>query len=226
MNIKISAESFIIKNLLLIAFLLLANITGIISTHIFQHDYLYGLVPLFNFDREMNVPTLYSAAAILLASLLLFKIALHHKKHHTAYIPWFGLGCIFIFLAIDEASVLHEGLIVPVRESLNTSGLLFYAWVIPYGIGLMIFLAIYAKFLLSLEKRTMWLFITSGSIFVVGAIGFELLGGQHAEIHGRNNLMYSVIYSCEELLEMLGIALFNYTLFCQITQLDAQSTYV
>jgi len=222
MNIKISPESFIAKNSLLIAFLLLANITGIVSTYFFQRDYIFGLVPLFSFDREMNVPTLYSAAAIILASLLLFKIALLHKKHQAAYISWFGLGCIFVFLAIDEATVLHENLIVPVRETLDTSGLLFYAWVIPYGIALLVFLAIYSKFLLNLVPRTRWLFILSGSIFVTGAIGFELLGGQHAEIHGRNNLMYTVFYTCEEFLEMSGIALFNYALFSQIDLLEAQ----
>jgi hypothetical protein len=58
----------------------------------------------------------------------------------------------------------------------------------------------------------MILFFVSGSLFVLGAIGFELIGGQHADMYGTNNITYEIITTCEELLEMLGIALFIYTL--------------
>jgi len=58
----------------------------------------------------------------------------------------------------------------------------------------------------------MYLFVVTGVTFITGAIGFEMIGGRHFDLHGKNNLLYSLIYTCEELLEMLGIVIFIYTL--------------
>ncbi len=80
-----------------------------------------------------------------------------------------------------------------------------------------IFVIAYLKFLIGLPKRIMVLFVVSGLIFVSGAIGFELLGGRHAELYGTSDLVYTIYYTCEELLEMLGIATFIYTLLSYIT---------
>jgi len=212
MNISLSPEDVLRKNVCLIMVLLAANLIGLVLKLFYNHDFVYGLGPMFNFNTEMNVPTLYSSFALICASILLFLIGSLHKKINLSYIPWFGLSFIFLFLSIDETSSIHERLTTPVKETLNTSGLLFYAWVIPYGIGLIVFLLIYSKFLLNLPKQTMILFIVSGSIYIGGAIGFELLGGQQAEKAGANDLLYSFFYTCEELLEMLGIALFIYAL--------------
>ena len=63
----------------------------------------------------------------------------------------------------------------------------------------------------------MVLFVTSGAIFTSGAIGFELIGGYHAEIHGRENIAYALITTGEELLEMFGVALFIYGLLHYIS---------
>jgi len=94
--------------------------------------------------------------------------------------------------------------------------LLYYAWVIPYGIALMVFIITYIKFLMSLPKQIIILFVVSGAIFVAGAIGFELLGGRQHDLYGTNNLTYRFFYTCEEFLEMLGIVIFIYTLLLYI----------
>ena len=62
----------------------------------------------------------------------------------------------------------------------------------------------------------MILFIASGMTYVIGAIGFELLGALQHDLHGRNNLVYSLLYTCEELFEMLGAVIFIYTLLLYI----------
>ena len=125
---------------------------------------------------------------------------------------WFGLSVIFLFLSIDEIASIHERLIKPTKEAFNTSGLLYYAWIIPYGIALIVFVMVYLKFLFELPKNTMVLFLVSGVTFISGAIGFEMLGGRQAELYGANNMLYSFYYTCEESLEMIGIAIFIYTL--------------
>ncbi len=217
MNIKLVKKDIFIKLVCFILFLLLAHIMGVVSRLYLGHGYAYGLVPLFDFGAEKNIPTLYSSFAIIIASMLLLVITLMHKKQGTSWLPWAGLAVIFLFLSIDEIASIHERLGGPVRETLDTSGLLYFAWVIPYGVALGIFVIAYLKFLIDLPRKTMVLFVASGSIFVLGAIGFELLGGRHFELYGRENIMYSVYYTCEEFLEMLGIAVFIYTLLSYIT---------
>jgi hypothetical protein len=212
MNIEIHPKAFFKKLLYLIFALLLFNILGLISIFYFSHNHFYGLIPLFNFSVEMNIPTFYSSLALLFASTLLSIIAISHKRTGASYASWLGLAIIFGYLAIDEIASIHERLGLLIKASLNTSGILFYTWVIPYSAALLVFMITYFKFLLRLPKETMILFITSGTIFVSGALGFELLSGLYATASGTKDLTYALLYTCEEFLEMLGIAVFIYSL--------------
>lgn len=174
------------------------------------------MISLFDFDAERNVPTLYSSLALILASTLLSIIALAHKRNGSAYLAWLGLAIIFLYLSIDEAASIHERFAAPVRKSLNTSGFLYFAWVIPYGAALTVFVIAYLKFLMNLPRNIMILFVISGAIFVSGAIGLELLAGRQAQLYGYTSLLYYVLYTLEEFLEMLGIVVFIYTLLTYI----------
>lgn len=216
MNIKFSPKDFFKKNLYLILFLLCANILGLVSVHYFNHDTVFGLIDLFDFDTEKNIPTIYSSIALLFSSILLLFIALTSKRLKSSYIPWFGLSLIFLFLSIDETFLIHERFVDPLRDNFGASGIFHYAWVIPYGIALIIFLIAYTKFLFSLPRDTMILFIVSGAIFVSGAIGMEMIEGSYAILYGKETILYAVMYTIEEFLEMFGIVLFIYTLLSYI----------
>ncbi len=172
-----------------------------------------GLVWFFSLGSDGNIPTFYSTCAILLCAALLALIGtadLREKKVPAAY--WFGLAAIFAFLAVDEMLMLHERLIEPVRTALDTSGAFYYAWVIPYGVALVVFLLVYLRFLMLLPKKTAALFVIAGALFVAGAIGLEMFGGMQAEAHGKDNVAYVALQTVEEILEMVGIALFLFAL--------------
>ena len=205
-----------------ITILLIANLVSIGIQLNFQiyHDnyYVNSVVKLFDFNEERNIPTLYSSFALIIASILLFTITSIHRKNGSPYYYWLGLGFIFLFLSVDEIASIHERLILPLRELLQTSGFLYFAWVIPYGIAFLIFSIAYSKFLFSLPNKTKLLFIVSGATFIAGAIGFELIGGKRVELYGEDNFIYCLIYTCEEFLEMLGIVIFNYALITYITE--------
>lgn len=216
MSFKLFPSEILKINLYLILFLLLANILGIISKYYFDHDNVYRLVPLFDFNTERNIPTLYSSIALIFSSILLLFITVIRKNLKSSYIMWFGLSLIFLFLSIDEISVIHERLGKPTREAFETSGFFYYAWIIPYGVGLIGFIVAYSKFLFDLPKRTRILFLVSGFTFISGAIGFEMLGGRQDELYGSGNILYCFYYTCEEFLEMTGIAIFTYSLLSYI----------
>lgn len=216
MNVVIN-PGIIFKLLLsVILFLLFANITGLIARFNFGHDFVYGLVPLFDFNNEKNIPTFYSSLSLITASSLLLFISSAHKKLKDPYILWALLSLVFLFLSIDEISSIHERFSGPTRNLLGTSGFLYHAWVIPYFAFFSVFATIYFKFLLSLQKKIMVLFLIAGATFVLGAVGFEMLGGWEAEVHGPKGLLHSFFYTCEEFLEMLGVAIFIYSLLTYI----------
>lgn len=217
MNINIRPRKIFMLLLYLIFTLLVLNIIGIISILYFDYN-LSSFIPLFNFNNEKSIPTLYSTLALFFASTLLFIIAIVNKRTGNAYLSWLGLAFIFLFLSIDENLELHERLTEPARTLLGTSGVFYYAWIIPYGVALIVFAIFYLKFLINLPRNIMILFIVSGTIFVLGAVGFEMFGSMLAEVdNSGNNLMYSFFYTCEEFLEMLGIVIFIYALLAYIS---------
>lgn len=218
MKVEICPKKIFNQLLYIIIILFFANVIGIVSQFYFDFDnkYYRGLILFFNFNVERNIPTLYSSFTFIIVSILLLFIASTHKRMGSSYLPWSGLAVVFLFLSIDEIVSIHERFTVPVRGLLNTSGFLFYAWVIPYGIALVVFVIIHLKFLMSLPKKIRILFIVSGAIFVTGAIGFEMLGGRHHDLYGDEDLIYSLLYTGEEFLEMLGIAIMIYALLLYI----------
>ena len=73
--------------------------------------------------------------------------------------------------------------------------------------------------MLDLPVRIRILFIIAGSIYVMGAMGLELVGGYHADTYGVRNTTYVVLVSIEEILEMIGVVIFIYALMSYISSM-------
>ncbi len=170
------------------------------------------LVPLLDFNAEHNIPTFYSSAILLFCSFLLAIITFAEKKNGERYIYWFGLMVILLFLSVDEFVMIHDRLNATLRSVLNVSGYLHFAWIIPYGTALIIFVFVYTKFVFHLPRRTRLLFIIGGSIYITGAIGFEPIEGKYSELYGYNNATYVILCTIEEISEMTGIVVIIHAL--------------
>lgn len=177
------------------------------------HSYLFGFSPLFDLNLEGNVPTLFSSLILLFSSIILTTIALLTKRDNRRYfLHWFGLAIVFFFLFIDESVALHEMLTNPLRLAFNTSELFYYAWIIPYGILLLLFVIGYYRFIFHLPAQTRFFFIVAGITYITGAIGFEMLGGYYHELYDKETMTYAILVLFEESLEMTGIVIFIYSL--------------
>jgi hypothetical protein len=180
---------------------------------------LDGLVDYFDLDVEGNVPTLYSAVTTLACSALLALITHVNwnrpggKRYH-----WLGLAVLFLFLGIDEGAAIHEELSDFLEQYMGAKGPLFFLWVIPYGIATAVLALVYFRFVWGLSKATRRRFIAAGLLFVGGALGFDMLGGMAADRSGYDTVLYTVLYTIEELLEMLGIVLFIYALLSHLAE--------
>lgn len=198
--------------------LTLAHLGGLFSTFVLGYDRIFGIIPMFTLNREQNIPAFYSSLTLLFCGLLLAIIAAGKKKNRGAYLyHWAGLSALFVFLSMDEALAIHEGTTRPLRSALNTGGLLFYAWVIPYAIGLVILGLVYFKFFAHLPRKTLILFLIAFIVFVSGAIGMELIGGPIDWQYGRDSPLYALVSTIEEVLEMSGVVIFIYALLAYIT---------
>ena len=173
------------------------------------NERLGGLVWIFGLGAEKNLPTLYSTIALLVVAGLLFVTA-RHSKTDRGY--WWVLCFAFVYLACDETCSLHEKLDQPVQASLHTSGVFHYAWVIPYGIGSIVFGLVFLRFLLRLPRKTAWLFVLGGAVFVMGAIGLEMVGGALVEQGNAKHWSYWAEQTVEEVLEMTGVLVFLFGL--------------
>ena len=212
------------KKVALAFFWVVMALTLIHSIVLFFYFYLkdeevFGLVDIFDFDIEGNVPTLYSTVALLVCSVLLSIIARSKWKRVGDWrMCWLSLAVIFLFLAIDEGVGLHEYLSEIFERFMEPEGLLYFLWVVPYGIATVIVGLIYLRFVLNLPKRTRALFVASGVIFLAGALGLEMLSAWEVDRHSEYTITYCLLYTFEELFEMLGIVLFIYALLSYIVE--------
>ncbi|MFW9261768.1 hypothetical protein [Nostoc sp. CALU 546] len=173
---------------------------------------------LFDLNSEDNIPTIYSGGALLFCSILLEIIfqAQRLAKNKDVW-AWRGLSIVFAGLFLDELIGLHERLTTPLRGTFNTSGFLYYAWVIAGAIFVLLFLLVFGRFVTTLPGKTRRLFFISGTIYVAGAIATELVGGYYEYYYTPNSMLYVFITTIEEVLEMLGIVIFIYALLSYIS---------
>jgi hypothetical protein len=179
-----------------------------------NYPYRSSLVKAFYVDSEKNVPSLFSVTLLFFDSFVLAIIA-HLKRiaKHANLGHWLGLSTIFFFLAMDECFSFHELLVSPLHDALHVhGGLLTFSWVVGGGIFVLLFLLSYTRFTFKLPAKTRRLFITAFALYVGGAIGLEMIGGNLADLYGFESLPYLIETTVEESIEMLGAAVFLYAL--------------
>lgn len=212
MEIRLDARRIATSLMVIVVLLLLAHIAGTMARYLLHYDQGFGLIDTFNLNFENNVPTFF-AAFMLLASAGLLAVHARMSVGGAGAGHWTGLAILFAFLAVDEDASLHELLIDPLQQVLPMTGPLYFAWVVPYGLALVVVVLLYARFILSLPARTRRLFVAAAGLFVAGALGCELVGGWYLSRHaGEEDFAYQLLVAVEETLEMSGVVAFIYAL--------------
>ena len=192
--------------------LLLAITAGFLVAHCVVQVGIYGFgaekhwLDSLNMDRELNLPTLFSSALLLMAALLMRRLG--HNSNPDAADDWRLLSKIFIFLALDEALQIHEILIIPgLRHQVHPA--LASTWVVPYAALALIMLWKFRSFLGSIPRATATGLLRSGAVYVGGAIGMEMIGSfaVRSSLIRLHSPWYGAITGLEETLELVGIIL-------------------
>ncbi|MDI3285123.1 hypothetical protein [Polyangium sp. 15x6] len=164
-----------------------------------------GIVPFLSMSYEGNVPTFYTAALLGFTSLLLALAAAATKRPGERFVAhWWGLSAGFAYIAVDELFEFHE----MAGTFVELSGVLYFSWVLPAAVVVLLVGLAYIPFLRHLPRKTRIRFLVAGAIYVGGAVGMELPLGYWTEQNGTHNLGYGLIDAVEESLEMLGLNLF------------------
>ena len=183
------------------------------------HDRIFGLLPLFDVDREGNVPTFFSAVLLLLAGLVCGVTGvLAGQTARQDRIYWRALAFMFVYMAVDEASLIHELSIAPLHGLMRLGPAFRFAWVIPGMILVAVVGLVFLRFYLRQPAETRRGIAIAAVLYVVGAIGFEIVSGSYISAHrgGERDPAYILIFTAEESLEMAGMIVFIGTMLRHI----------
>lgn len=213
----------VIKVLIAITLALFAaHVLGLILSYNTDYEIFRKLSGLFHFGYEWNVPSVFSSSLLLICSIGTFLIwSLERSRKMNAL--WILLSVIFLFLAADELTSIHENFDTPVRNIIGASGVFYFSWIIPYMIAVIALSILYFRWLFSLPKPVRNIMIASAAIYLSGAVGVEMLEARHMNNHindqGRFvwDLTYDLLITVEEPLEILGLITFIYALLSYIS---------
>src|SRR5215216_2444441 len=196
-----------------------------------QEGYLQPL-RIFDVGEERSIPTWFESIQFLLCSILLAVVAVAKKRRNDRYIlHWGVLSIILLLLSLDEVASIHEAIGQQSERLLhNTTGFtpggaIKFFWVVPGTIFVLIVLVAYLRFLANLPRSTRYSFLLAGALFVLGALGLEMLSAQvSSSSEGIANFFGSAVpkimiglQTCvEEMFEMLGLTAFVYALLAYI----------
>jgi len=211
--------------------------------------YMWGvegyLQPLRIFDvgEERSIPTWFSSMQFLLCSMLLAVVAVDKKQRSDRYsLHWSALSIIFLLMSLDDVASIHEAIgqqserLLHNTTGFTPSGAIKFFWVVPGTIFVLIVFVAYLRFLADLPQSTRLLFLFAGALFVLGALGLEMLSAQvSSSSEGIANffemelglsqhigsaipkIMIGLQTCVEEMFEMLGLTAFVYALLAYIS---------
>jgi hypothetical protein len=199
---------------------------------------------LFDVGEERSIPTWFESVLFLLCSMLLAVVAVAKKQRNDRYsLHWGALSVILLLLSLDEVASIHEAIGQQSERLLNSitgftpSGAISFFWVVPGAIFVFIVLLAYLRFLANLPQTTRRLFLFAGALFVLGALGIEMLTAQvvsssesisswivsssggivdRGSASAIPTILKGLQTSVEEMFEMLGLTAFVYALLAYI----------
>lgn len=168
---------------------------------------IFTIFRVFDFDEETNIPTLFNTALFVISALLMLVTGGYLRRERRPYAwHWIFLGALFVLLAIDEFTSIHETLVEPMRDLFDIEGGLFYlAWVIPALFLCLLGALLLLRFMIRLPPAVRRLFIAAAVVYLVGAVGLEMVQGFLTTSFPDASVMRRIVTFLEEFLEMLGL---------------------
>jgi hypothetical protein len=194
-----------------------------------DHSGLGGIGARFDTAEEANLPTWFSAMMLLAGGGLCLLIGWVRRRSGSAWASrWIFLGAVFVYLSADEGGQIHEYTVRPLKRAIERGAgvggtaarIIAVALILAILVG---FAAAYWPWLAALPRRTRWLVLAAGGLYVTGALGLEVVGRFYEVAGGsRSSLFDGVLSATEELFEMTGAALFIRALLTRVSAIAVE----
>jgi hypothetical protein len=169
-----------------------------------------GWLRLFDLNREQNLPTWFSSALLLCGAFAAAAVAAVERAARAPFTRhWQGLAFVMLYLSVDEAAVLHESTVLPLRRLFDAGGVFAFTWIVPALAAVVILAIVYRRFVLQLPAPIRRCFFAAAALFVGGSIGGDMIGGWYLTRAGYNG-GYVALFTVEEIIEFLGAIAFLY----------------
>lgn len=159
-------------------------------------------------SREDSVWTWYSVLLLAAVGVVFATLALIRRSNGESSIPYFCFAVVAAGMSIDEATLFHEKFAIAARL-MGLSLPFTFSWLIigiPFAVTAGVILLLLARRIDATLRRRL---IVAGAVFLLGAVGFELLGGIIVNFSDNlaapgSRLLYQFVAMLEEGLELTG----------------------
>jgi hypothetical protein len=163
----------------------------------------------FLLAHERNPSTWVAAASLATVAVLAWVTGRGRADAGT----WSFVAAVLVFMSLDEVATFHERM-----SALPLPGIGSRGWA---GAGLLLVALVAVRlfrWVLTLEVGLRIALIVGGAVFVGGAIGVEVLAGNHQRTHGDDTIFW-VLSTVEENLELAGVLIVLRALLRHLTGL-------
>jgi hypothetical protein len=242
MALTIYVKTIVRALILAVLLITLAGLAARFALYMWGEEELLQPLRIFDVGEERSIPTWFESVQFLLCSILLAVVAIAKKQRSDRYsLHWSVLSIILLLLSLDEVASIHQAIGQQSERLLHNttgfipSGPITFFWVVPGAAFVFIVLLAYLRFLAHLPQTTRRLFLFAGALFVLGALGIEMLSAQVVSSSGGianffgtalalprgsasaiPKILVGLQTSVEEMFEMLGLTVFVYALLAYI----------
>ncbi|MGV3734045.1 MAG: hypothetical protein ACO1N6_11680 [Microcella sp.] len=177
------------------------------------------LLRILSIGAESGLATWFTLLMMLSTALVAVLIGVAERAAgapRSGY--WFGVAAVMLLASLDEQIQLHEMWVEPFRALFSiTTGPFLLAWVIPALIVAALVALIFVPWVVRLPARTRLWAIAAVALWIAGAAGMEMVDSATFEWRQamdpvRAHWVSAIIYTTEEAMEMLGVAVLLHTL--------------
>src|SRR5215210_5505873 len=244
MVLAIYAKTIVRAIIIAVLLITLASLAARFALYMWGEEEFLQPLRILDVGEERSIPTWFESIQFLLCSILLAVVTVAKKQRDDRYSSrWSVLSIIFLILSLDEVASIHEAIgaqserLLHNTTGFNASGAISFFWVVPGTIFVVIVLLAYLRFLADLPRSTRRMFLFAGVLFVLGALGLEMLTAQVMSSSGSiadwvasssggmvgpesasaiPKILKGLQTCVEEMFEMLGLTAFVYALLAYI----------
>jgi hypothetical protein len=245
MVLAIYAKTIVRTIIIAVLFITIASLAARFAMYMWGEEEFLQPLRIFDVGEERSIPTWFNSILFLLCSILVAVVTVAKKQRDDRYtLHWGVLSIILLLLSLDEVASIHEAIgaqlerLVHNITGFDPGGAISYFWVVPGAVFVFVVLLAYLRFLAHLPQTTRRLFLFAGALFVLGALGVEMLTAQVMSSSGSiadwvasssggivdrgsassiPTILKGLQTSVEEMFEMLGLTAFIYALLAYIS---------